>query len=196
MSVHTVTIRICLTGVPLGDSSVLLPSSHNKNLRKKKPKTLNTTGSFLPFYFISFLLHKIEKRGGKKGLNLNQVLDLHFSFTPYNALGGKVKDHQPKEVECTLSVSHLAPAWQTSRWVLLTPPACQLLFSSGCICFSGAAEAAGVNVAVKKVRQLQACKVQEGACRISTSLEMGRQNGSVCFCLQKKRPLVLTCQGG
>lgn len=49
-------------------------------------------------------------------------------FQPHSTLGGKVKGHQCEEVECALSVSHLATAWQTSRWVLLTPPACRLCF--------------------------------------------------------------------
>lgn len=80
---------------------------------------------------------------------------------------------------------------------VINPPGLPALFSSSCICFSGAAEAAGVNAAAKKARQLQALKVQEGDYENSTSLETGRQDGSVYFCLQKnRRTLVLTCQDG
>lgn len=80
---------------------------------------------------------------------------------------------------------------------VINPPGLPALLSSSCICFTGAAEAAGVNAAAKKARQLQALKVQEGDYENSTSLETGRQDGSVYFCLQKnRRTLVLTCQDG
>lgn len=157
--------------------------------KKEKTKTsLNTTEILLPFYFMYFLHHK----KAKKSLNLNQVLDLHLACKCFffrvvsltKRLVGRSKSINPRKSSVLGSVSHLAPTWQTSRWVLLTPPACQLLFSSGCICLSGAAEAARVNVAVKKARQLQALKVQEGACRTSTSST--RQNGSV-FVYRKSR---------
>lgn len=45
---------------------------------------------------------------------------------------------------------------------VINPPGLPALFSPGYICFGGAAEAAGVNVAVKKAKQLQASKVRGG----------------------------------
>lgn len=48
---------------------------------------------------------------------------------------------------------------------VINPPGLSALFSSGCICSSGATQAAGVNVPVKNAGQLPSLKVQEGGIR-------------------------------
>lgn len=61
MSASAVITQICETGVHLGDTGVLLLSSHNTNQKKIN---LNTIGIFLPSYFQSFLLHKEAEAQG------------------------------------------------------------------------------------------------------------------------------------
>lgn len=63
---------------------------------------------------------------------------------------------------------------------VINPPGLPALFSSGCICFSGAAEAAGVNVAVKKADSCKLWRSRRGSVRISQVLK-GEDKMDLCI---------------